>query len=134
MQDARCSSRLIDLCLATQSSHEQRVEAPRGWHGIVSTKASGRAQAERVLHTVLLRRAASAEEVALARGSEEEVAPRAAPPQRDVPSPPHPAVPDFVQVSNYNTLVHAPVIAKCLVVGSMCDINTPLQTRSSFTS
>ncbi len=53
---------------------------------------------------MLLRRTASAEVPAIARGDEEEVPPRAAPPERDDPSPPHPAVPDFVQVRILTTL------------------------------
>ncbi len=120
LQDARCSITMFDLRRVTQlSCFDIWVEAPCGWLGMVSPKTSCRAQAERILHTVLLRRAASAEAPVVDRGDEEEIVPRAAPPERDDPSPPHPAVPDFVQVSVfYHIALHT------------CECTSPWRRRS----
>ena len=81
-------------------------------------------QAERILHTVLLPRAPSAEAVAAGlREEAAEVAQQAAPPERD-PTPPHPAVPEFVQVCTSSTQAALqPSEAFCAAEFTACHIH-----------
>ena len=79
-------------------------------HDIVTHRVRA-LQAERVLHTVLLRRAASAEAAPADRGSPD-VAQHAAGHEQVDPAPPHPAVPDFVQVRSLHSLRYTPVSAQ----------------------